>query len=186
MKRKASPFPDQSETEQTSVLVLDCETTGLGATSRIVEIGLAMLSSTGELLGTWSSLLCGDRWIDEGASSVNGITNEMLRDAPKFKSIAGPLASLMESTIVVAHNAKFDHGRLAYEYVRLREEPPGDFVCSMSLLSQFGYGRLSLQRATELFGVDIGPDHSAERDALATAKLLQILSRRHVNEWSLW
>lgn len=186
MRGVASSFPSQSVLERTSVLVFDCETTGLNASSRIVEIGLAMVDSSGKLLGTWSTLLCGDRWIDEDASSVNGISNEMLRGAPKFKSIAAPLALLMGSTAVVAHNAKFDHRHLTYEYSRLREKPPKDFVCTMSLLSQFGYGKLSLQRAAKVFKVNIDPDHTAETDALVTAKLLQRLAHRHASEWTLW
>jgi DNA polymerase-3 subunit epsilon len=179
-------FPAAELFERAQLVVLDCETTGLTAKARIVEIGLAVLDRNGVLISSWGSLLCGDRWIDDEVSRVNGITSEMLFTAPKFKKFSGELMKLFQTIPIVAHNAAFDHSRFSFEFARLRMPSPPNFICSMRLLKELSYGKLSLDRASEMFDLEVAPDHSAETDAIVTAKLLQAVASKHPEEWQLW
>ncbi len=179
-------FPTSDLLDRAQLVVLDCETTGLTAKARIVEIGLAILDQDGELISSWGSLVCGDRWIDDEVSRVNGITTDMLRDAPKFKKFSGDLMKLFRTVPIVAHNAAFDHSRISFEFTRLRMPSPPSFICSMKLLKELNYGKVSLDRASEMFGLDALPNHSAETDAIVTAKLLKAVALRHPQEWELW
>ncbi|MFM8794741.1 MAG: exonuclease domain-containing protein [Acidimicrobiales bacterium] len=180
------PFPNTEVIAGSRVVVLDCETTGLHASSRVVELGLVFLDGGGETTGEWSSLFRGDKWIDDDITAVNGITTAMLQNAPRFREVSESLARMFGTLRVVAHNAPFDHARVSHEFTRIRREPPPPFVCSMALLGNLGYGRLSLEAARNLFGVSVKPDHSALTDALVTAEILRELSQRHPEEFALW
>lgn len=61
---------------------LDFETTGFSKNKdRIVEVGIAKFID-GEVVDTFSSLVKADKEISPYASAVNGITDDMLEDAP--------------------------------------------------------------------------------------------------------
>ena len=91
-------------------IVLDTETTGLSADSgdRIIEIGCV------ELLGRKLSgnnkhfYLNPERDSHEDAMKVHGISNEFLKDKPKFKAVVDELLDYLQGAEVIIHNAPFD------------------------------------------------------------------------------
>lgn len=179
-------FPNEEMIAGSRVVVLDCETTGLHASARVVELGLVFLDGSGETTYEWSSLFRGDRWIDDDVTAVNGITTTMLQRAPRFKDVSMSLEQVFGSLTVVAHNAPFDHARVSYEFARLRRDPPPAFECSMALLRKLGYGGLSLEASRNRLGISVMPDHSALTDALVTVEILRKLSQLHPKEFGLW
>jgi DNA polymerase-3 subunit epsilon len=102
-------------------IVLDTETTGLSAEmgDRVIEIGCVELlhrKLTGSHLHFYINP---ERNSDEGALRVHGITDEFLRDKPKFAAIAQPLLEYLRGAELIIHNAPFDLGFLNKEFERL-------------------------------------------------------------------
>jgi DNA polymerase-3 subunit epsilon len=93
-------------------VVLDTETTGLEPKKghRIIEIGALELIDR-QLTGRrFHSYINPQRDIDQGALEVHGITEEFLRDKPRFAEIADDLMAFADGAELVIHNASFDIG----------------------------------------------------------------------------
>ena len=106
-------------------IVLDTETTGLSAEGgdRIIEIGCVELFAR-KLTGNnkhW--YLNPERDSHEDALKVHGISNEFLRDKPKFAAIADELMEYLAGAEIIIHNAAFDIGFLNKE-LELLGRPP--------------------------------------------------------------
>jgi DNA polymerase-3 subunit epsilon len=106
-------------------IFLDTETTGLSPENgdRIVEIGCVELVNrklTGKNLHFY---LNPERDSHEDALKVHGISNEFLKDKPKFGEIADELLEYLQGADVLIHNAPFDVGFMNKE-LELQKRPP--------------------------------------------------------------
>lgn len=106
-------------------IVLDTETTGLSAENgdRIIEIGCVELfhrKLTGNNLHFYVNP---ERDSHEDALKVHGISNEFLRDKPKFGQIADELLAYLRDAELIIHNAPFDISFLNKELDRLGRPP---------------------------------------------------------------
>ncbi|WP_189687156.1 DNA polymerase III subunit epsilon [Pseudorhodoferax aquiterrae] len=111
-------------------IVLDTETTGLSAATgdRIIEIGCVELVNR-KLTGNNRHLyLNPERDSHEDALKVHGISNEFLRDKPKFAEIADELLDYLRGAEIIIHNAPFDVGFLNKELELLGRGPITDIV----------------------------------------------------------
>jgi DNA polymerase-3 subunit epsilon len=99
-------------------IVLDTETTGLEPADghRIIEIGCVELLDRRLTGNTYHRYIQPDREIDAGAIEVHGITNESLRDKPRFADIAGEFLDFIRGAELVIHNAPFDVGFINHEF----------------------------------------------------------------------
>ena len=91
-------------------IVLDTETTGLSAEAgdRIIEIGCVELVSRKLTGNNRHFYLNPDRDSHEDALKVHGISNEFLRDKPRFSAIAEELMEYLAGAEIIIHNAAFD------------------------------------------------------------------------------
>jgi DNA polymerase-3 subunit epsilon len=91
-------------------IVLDTETTGLNADRghRVIEIGCVELSERRRTGATFHRYLNPERAIDAGAQEVHGISEEFLRDKPKFCEVADEFLDFVRGAELVIHNAAFD------------------------------------------------------------------------------
>jgi len=98
-------------------IVLDTETTGLEPSQghRVIEIGCVELNNRRLTGNNYHQYLQPDREIDEGALQVHGISNEFLKDKPRFLDIVDDLMSYLKGAELVIHNAPFDVGFLNHE-----------------------------------------------------------------------
>ena len=106
-------------------IVLDTETTGLSAENgdRIIEIGCVELLNrklTGNNLHFYVNP---ERDSHEDALKVHGISNEFLKDKPKFAAIADELLDYLRDAELIIHNAPFDISFLNKELQRLGRPP---------------------------------------------------------------
>jgi DNA polymerase-3 subunit epsilon len=93
-------------------IVLDTETTGLDPRQghRIIEIG-ALEMVDRQLTGKQFHVYINpEREIEQGALEVHGITEEFLRDKPRFAEISDDLLAFVDGAELVIHNAPFDIG----------------------------------------------------------------------------
>lgn len=99
-------------------IVLDTETTGLETSQghRIIEIGAVELVQRRRTGRTFHQYIQPDREVDQGAVEVHGITDEFLRDKPRFADVAEDLIAFLRDGELVIHNAPFDVGFLDHEF----------------------------------------------------------------------
>jgi DNA polymerase-3 subunit epsilon len=91
-------------------VVLDTETTGMPVADghRIIEIGCVELMGRRLTGRHFHVYLQPDREIDEGAIAVHGITNDALKDKPRFKEVADEFFEFIKGAQLIIHNAAFD------------------------------------------------------------------------------
>ena len=163
--------------------IVDLETTGFSIKRhhRIIEIGVVIANSSGEIIKEWETLVNPERELD--GSEIHGLTNADLFNAPTFKMIAGELKDLLAGNILVAHNLAFDARFLANEFGRINYQTPITpmaGLCTMKLASQF-FKKSSLRLAAccENIGYKIGHAHAAMDDALAWSAYLNTICKPH-------
>jgi DNA polymerase III epsilon subunit family exonuclease len=168
--------------------VVDTETTGLlpSMGHRVVEIGAIRLEPDGwkrwKLAGQFSQLIQPGRSIDPQASQVNGIFDEDLIGAPPFDAIADELMTLLDSTLLVAHNAIFDAEFLGMELSIANMKRGGDleyalpnpWLCTLNLARRhFSFGRNNLGHIARMLNVRVGVAHRALGDVFTTAEIFK-------------
>ncbi|GIL40732.1 DNA polymerase III subunit epsilon [Roseiterribacter gracilis] len=118
-------------------IVLDTETTGLDplAGHRIIEIGAIELVNHVPTNRTFHQYLNPDMAIEAEATAVHGITNEHLKDKPRFDQIVEELIEFLGDARLIIHNADFDVGFLNAEFARIGFPtlPPTRATCTVKL-----------------------------------------------------
>ena len=111
-------------------IVLDTETTGLSAEAgdRIIEIGCVELVARKLTGNNRHYYLNPERDSHEDALKVHGISNEFLRDKPKFAAVADELLDYLAGAEIIIHNAAFDVGFLNKELELLGRPAFATFV----------------------------------------------------------
>ncbi|HBM49080.1 MAG TPA: DNA polymerase III subunit epsilon [Marinobacter sp.] len=103
-------------------IVLDTETTGIDPNDghRIIEIGCVEVVER-QLTGrNYHVYINPEREVEAEAITVHGITNEFLKDKPKFAEIADEFFEFIKGAELVIHNAAFDVGFMDSEFARLK------------------------------------------------------------------
>jgi DNA polymerase-3 subunit epsilon len=115
-------------------IVLDTETTGLSAENgdRIIEIGCVELIGRKLTGNNRHFYLNPERDSHEDALKVHGISNEFLKDKPKFPAIADELLAYLEGAEVIIHNAPFDISFLNRELELMGRGPIGRCVAKVT------------------------------------------------------
>jgi DNA polymerase-3 subunit epsilon len=114
-------------------IVLDTETTGLSAEAgdRIIELGCVELYArklTGNNLHFYFNP---ERDSHEDALKVHGISNEFLRDKPKFVELTEEILDYLSDAELIIHNAAFDIGFLNKELERVGKKPLKAYVSNV-------------------------------------------------------
>lgn len=112
---------------------LDIETTGGShVRDRITEVALIKIEQ-GAVVAKWETLINPGIPIPRNITGLTGIRDDMVKDAPAFEEIAGDLYSYLEGAVMVAHNARFDHGFLKAEYKRIGGTLRQRTLCTVKL-----------------------------------------------------
>lgn len=159
----------------TRLVVFDFETTGLNPDcgARVIEVGAVKLER-GEIAARFQSLVHPGRPVSRFISELTGITNQMLKGAPKAAEVFPRFLDFVGDAPLVAHNARFDLGFLRAELRRLHLACDNPHACSLLAGRRLlpDAPRHSLSILAEYCGVT--PDgnwHRALADAEAAAKI---------------
>ncbi len=157
--------------------VIDLETTGGNPNSeRIIEIGI-VLHDGSHKIGEYTTLINPEKEISAFISTFTGITNSMVKNAPKFAEVADTILELLEGKIIVAHNARFDYNFIKGEFRRLNIPFTKKNMCTVQLSRKIfpDIKSHSLGNLCKDLGINIDNRHRAFGDAAATALLLEKL-----------
>ncbi len=142
-------------------IVLDTETTGLSAEGgdRIIEIGCVELLNRKLTGNNLHFYLNPERDSHEDALRVHGISNEFLRDKPKFAEVAEEILAYLQGAEIIIHNAAFDVGFLNKELELIGKPRFAEFVASITdtlvmAKEMFPGKRNSLDALCDRLGVD--------------------------------
>jgi DNA polymerase-3 subunit epsilon len=166
------------------VCFVDVETTGSSpARERVTEVGVVTVDRDGAALRVteWSTLVNPGVPIPAQIQWLTGISNEMVRGAPRFGEIAPALFDRLQDAVFVAHNARFDYGFLKAEFARagLAWRAPTLCTVRLSRLLYPNRGPHSLDAIIARFGLEGGERHRALGDARVLWRLVQRLYERH-------
>ena len=166
--------------------VIDFETTGLSPAlgARPTEIAIVLIAK-GKIIDRFQSLMNPGTSIPNDIQVLTGITNEMVRKAPKIEAVMRDAVKFVGTHPIVAHNAAFDSKFWDAELGRINGRRKQEFACSM-LLSRRIFPEApnhKLGTLVRTLGLPAtGRYHRALADAEATAYLLlhiqQELQRR--------
>ena len=91
-------------------VAFDLETTGLSsANDRIIEIG-AVVMKNGEELDRFQTFVDPQCPLEKKIVELTGITDEMLKGAPKIEEVLPEFLKFVNGRVLVAHNSDFDTG----------------------------------------------------------------------------
>ena len=142
-------------------IFLDTETTGLSAATgdRVIEIGCVELLNRKLTGNNKHFYLNPERDSHEDALKVHGISNEFLRDKPKFGAVADELMDYLRDAEIIIHNAQFDVSFLNKELELVGKPLFREFVTSVTdtlvmAKEMFPGKRNSLDALCSRLGVD--------------------------------
>lgn len=100
-------------------LILDTETTGFyfQNTDRIIEVGAIEMINR-KLTGSSIHIYINPEKEVGDSERIHGITDEFLKDKPKYDEIAQVLFDYLKGAEIIAHNANFDMNFLNMEFKR--------------------------------------------------------------------
>jgi DNA polymerase-3 subunit epsilon len=156
-----------------NLVFVDLETTGASpAHDRIIEVGLVRVAN-GVLIEQWSTLVNPETAIPPNIQAFTGISNEMVRSAPRFADIAAEVFEKLSGAVFVAHNARFDHGFLHREFLRVNVQLTVPVLCTVKLSRRLfpQYVRHNLDSVMERHGIICSARHRALGDALVLRDL---------------
>lgn len=158
-------------------IVLDTETTGLGSSDEVVQIGI--LSSSGLIV--MDELVKPTRPIPIEAQYIHGITDQMVSDKRTIIKLEPRLRAALEENIIVAYNVDFDFRMLyqSFEQHNIDAEWLENLVWLdvMKPYARFHGGKRgrwqSLTNACYQQNIAVSEAHSAIEDCRLTLKLLK-------------
>ena len=152
----------------TDYVVFDLETTGISCyNDQVVEIS-AVKVSKGQVVEEFTSLVNPKCPIPYRASMVNGITDEMVKDAPAFDKVLADFLGFIGDHVLVGHNIHTFDMKFIYRDCEKfwGKVPENNYVDTLSLarmcLAELGhYKRTDL---SEYYGVSTKGAHRALND----------------------
>ncbi len=100
------------------IIAIDLETTGLSPlVDKIIEIGAIKITKIRSEI--FETLINPEIPIPPHTTDIHGITDEMVKDAPKINDVLNEFADFVGDLPIVAHNAKFDLGFIVQNLQKL-------------------------------------------------------------------
>ncbi len=165
-------------------VIVDVETTGGSPKqSKITEIAMYKYDGK-EIIDEFITLINPEQSIPEFIVRLTGITNHMVSEAPKFFELAKDILTFLDGCVFVAHNVGFDYSMLRHEFRSLGYDFRFPHLCTVraSRIIIPGYDSYSLGKLSASLGIQLDGRHRAGGDALATAKLFNLIYHKDHNK----
>ncbi len=168
----------------TEFVVFDLETTGAKTPPcRVTEIG-AYRVKKGEITGEFQTLVNPETPIPPFITQLTGISDKMVKNAPKFREIAADFLDFIGDSVLVAHNAPFDMRFLNHEIGRIYEDyrVANPSLCTVRLSRRLvpNIENHRLNTLADYYSIALVNHHRASDDAHATAHIfVNLLAELH-------
>jgi DNA polymerase-3 subunit epsilon len=167
-------------------IVFDTETTGLDAAKgdRLVELGCIEIINRIPTGREFHRYLNPDREVHPDAFAVHGLSNEFLRDKPRFANVVDEFLEFIGDAPLVAHNGTFDLGFINAELQRAgRPQVPSARIIDTLALARRRHpaGPNTLDALCKRYGIDLSQrtKHGALLDSLLLAGVyVELLGER--------
>jgi DNA polymerase-3 subunit epsilon len=114
----AEEFTSETPWRDLPIALVDVETTGRDASvDRVVEVGIAV-GRNGVVIARYNWLINPGVPIPDEAKAVHHISDDDVKDSPKFAAIAHEISAALHGCVPAAYNAAFDRAFLANEFGR--------------------------------------------------------------------
>jgi DNA polymerase-3 subunit epsilon len=160
---------------------VDLETTGTSAQAdRIMEIGIVRVDDGADEhapITEWASLVDPEVPIPPAIQVLTGITQDMVRHAPTFSTVARDVERMLSGCVFVAHNARFDYGFLKHAFARLERTFSARVLCTVRLSRRLfpDAGGHGLDALIARHRLNVPDRHRALGDARAIWSFFQLL-----------
>lgn len=159
------------ELTEKEYVVFDLETTGLDVMNNgITEIGAVKIKN-GKIEEQFTTLIKPDYPISDEIVKITGITEQMVKDAPKISAVIPDFIKFIDGAVLVAHNADFDL-KFIKRFAGAEEyEINNQVIDSLDLARKYlsGLRKFDLHTVADKFGI-VFHHHRALSDAYATAE----------------
>lgn len=149
------------------LVFVDIETTGLRPTyDRIIEIGIVKVIN-GKVVAKFNTLVQPGIHLPPEIVKITGINTSDLDSSPSFRMIKDEVLELLNDSIFVAHNARFDYSFIKNEFKRVGINFSTKPLCSAKLSRSLfpRFRRHNLDALIERFELDCENRHRAFDDA---------------------
>jgi DNA polymerase-3 subunit epsilon len=163
--------------------IVDIETTGGKYNEeKITEIAIYKYDGH-DIVDKFESLINPQKKIQKFVVNLTGITDKMVKRAPKFEEVAKRIIEITEDCIIVAHNASFDYRVLREEFKALGYNYKRNTLDTVSLSKELlpNIESYSLGNLCKSLGIPIVNRHRADGDAFATVSLFELLLQKDEN-----
>src|SRR5215475_13581141 len=157
--------------------VVDLETTGgRPGPDRIIEIGAYRMEGQ-RMVDSFDTLVRPRGPIPRFISRLTSITDQMVSNAPTIERVIPAFRDFLGDSVLVAHNARFDHSFLDFEFRRIfgigLRNP---VLCTLRMARRFmpSLKRRRLDLLAEHFGLSTAGRHRGLGDARMAAEILSI------------
>jgi DNA polymerase-3 subunit epsilon len=173
--------------QEIDIALLDVETTGRDASvDRVVEVGI-VVGRNGEVVARYNWLINPGIPIPAEVSAVHGITDEMVKDKPRFEAVAPEIAQALRGCIPAAYNALFDRAFMMSEFSRAKADVTGvpaltrevEWIDPLVWARDIQHDEKSraLGDVAARLGVKLEQAHRASDDAEAALRVMYMLGR---------
>lgn len=172
-----------------SYTVLDIETTGLSRyVHKITEIA-AVRYKEGKIKKEFHTLVNPGVKIPKFITTLTGIDDKMVKDAPKIDEVLPDFLDFLEDTTIVAHNATFDYNFIDSNLMRhFDQNLKNKRICTVKLANRIlaDIGSKKLENVCKHFEIKNDNAHRAMSDVMATVEVfsnfLDILKEKGIEE----
>lgn len=155
---------------------VDLETTGTSpAFDRVIEIGIIRVENN-KVVQEYNQLINPEKPVSPFILQMTGIPPDQLENAPTFYRVRKDVFELLENSIFVAHNVRFDYGFIRQEFLRFGIKLTLPHFCTVRLFRALvpGRKRYNLDELIAHFGISCTNRHRAFDDAKVLWDFYQI------------
>lgn len=159
-------------------VVIDLETTGIALNrSKIVELSAVRFQDF-EPIEIFSTLINPQKPIPEDATAVNGITDDMVKDAPTLSQVAQQFIDFVGKSTVVGHNVLFDLRHLYHNGIDLSDNKKYcTYTLAKKVVKRSDVRNYKLTSLCDYFNILVSTAHRASYDCIYTGYLFERLCR---------
>jgi len=160
-----------------NIVFLDIETTGLSVSqgAKICEVAMLKIKDGEEFF--FNSLIHPQIQIPEACSLIHGITDNMVKNSPKFYEVAKEIAEFIAGFTLVCHNASFDLNFISKEIMESKIKSPEMYFLDTLLISRqyFSFPSNKLGSIAQSLSINVTETHRAMADVLTMRSISKYL-----------